>query len=126
MATTNSLGMGQTAGELQANYLNLLITQLRNQDPMSPMDNSQMTAQLAQLSQLEQMQNLNSSFSQVLTSQQALQATAMIGKTVSYTPAGATSAVSGTVTGVEVLDGQVWVDLDPGIKVQLDQVTAIR
>jgi len=43
-------------------YLQLLVTQLSNQDPLDPVDNSQMIAQLAQFSSLEQMQNLNDSF----------------------------------------------------------------
>lgn len=43
-------------------YLQLLVTQMSNQDPMSPMDNTAMVAQLAQFSALEQMQNLNTQF----------------------------------------------------------------
>ncbi len=40
----------------------LLVTQMQHQDPMSPMDNTDMIAQLAQFSALEQMNNLNESF----------------------------------------------------------------
>ena len=43
-------------------FMELLIVQMQNQDPMKPMDNAQMTAELAQLGQLEQLENLNSSF----------------------------------------------------------------
>jgi flagellar basal-body rod modification protein FlgD len=43
-------------------YLQLLVQQLSNQDPLEPVDNQQMVAQLAQFSALEQMQNLNDSF----------------------------------------------------------------
>lgn len=43
-------------------FLQLLVTQMQNQDPLDPIDNSEMIAQLAQLSSLEQMENLNSSF----------------------------------------------------------------
>ncbi len=43
-------------------FLLLLITQLRNQDPLDPMDNSEFVAQLAQFSSLEQMENLNAKF----------------------------------------------------------------
>lgn len=43
-------------------FLQLLVTQMSNQDPLEPMDNSQMLAQLAQFSALEQMQNLNDQF----------------------------------------------------------------
>jgi len=43
-------------------FMQLLVTQMQNQDPTDPMDNSEMTAQLAQFSSLEQLENLNSSF----------------------------------------------------------------
>jgi flagellar basal-body rod modification protein FlgD len=43
-------------------FLQLLVIQLQNQDPLEPADNQQMLAQLAQFSALEQMNNLNESF----------------------------------------------------------------
>ena len=58
-----------SSSQIQMDYLNLLITQLRNQDPSSPMDNSQMASQLAQLSQLQQIENMNSTFSKVLAAE---------------------------------------------------------
>jgi flagellar basal-body rod modification protein FlgD len=46
-------------------FLQLLVTQLKNQDPSSPMDGTQFVAQLAQFSQLEQMINVNSNLQQI-------------------------------------------------------------
>ena len=67
-------------------FLQLLITQLRYQDPTSPVDDKEFIAQLAQFSSLEQMQNLNDTMLTMMESQQKLtalsQATAMIGKMV--------------------------------------------
>jgi len=56
-------------------FLNLLITQLRHQDPLNPMDDSQFIAQMAQFSTLEQMVQLNSTFERT-------QAFGMIGKII--------------------------------------------
>ena len=49
-------GLGKDA------FLQLLVTQLRYQDPMNPLDNNDMIAQLAQFSALEQTENLNKNF----------------------------------------------------------------
>jgi flagellar basal-body rod modification protein FlgD len=59
-----------TAGLPAANeqmFLQLLVTQLKNQDPTNPVDGTQFVAQLAQFSQLEQMINMNSSLQQIQT-----------------------------------------------------------
>lgn len=66
-------------------FLQLLITQMRYQDPLSPMDNQAFLAQLAQFSSLEQMQQLNQTVeSSLLFSQSQANngATALIGKNV--------------------------------------------
>ncbi|MDD2431510.1 MAG: flagellar hook assembly protein FlgD [Firmicutes bacterium] len=67
-------------------FLKLLITQLRYQDPTNPVDDREFVAQMAQFSSLEQMQNLNILVEQYVGSQQAslmfAQATNLIGLTV--------------------------------------------
>ncbi|MBQ2552897.1 MAG: flagellar hook assembly protein FlgD [Treponema sp.] len=63
-------------------FLKLLITQMQNQDPTDPMDNTEFIAQMAEFSTLEQMTNMNSNFeqlNQMLTSNQAI---GTIGKVV--------------------------------------------
>jgi len=59
-------------------FLKMLVTQLKNQDPLKPMDDTAFVAQMAQFSSLEQMQNMNSSTL-------ATQANGMIGKNVTWT-----------------------------------------
>jgi flagellar basal-body rod modification protein FlgD len=64
-------------------FLNLLITQLRNQDPMKPMDDTQFISQLAQFSSLEQMQTMNTNLTNLAAAQNTFQqGVALIGKTV--------------------------------------------
>jgi flagellar basal-body rod modification protein FlgD len=105
--------IGGTSSGLQTQFLNLLITQLRNQDPSNPVDNNQMTAQLATLSQLQQMENLNSSFAKILLTEQMNQATALIGHNVAFVPEGQTSQSSGKVESVKVVDGAVRLVVGP-------------
>ncbi|UQZ73534.1 flagellar hook assembly protein FlgD [Niallia circulans] len=50
-------------------FLKLLITQLQNQDPTSPMDDKEFIAQMAQFSSLEQMQNLNTAMTNLISLQ---------------------------------------------------------
>ena len=76
-------------------FLTLLITQLRNQDPLNPSDSTEFTAQLAQFSSLEQLQNINSalaSFEVYQSTANNIQASNFIGQTV--TAAGDTVSVS--------------------------------
>src|ERR1700690_239068 len=62
----------------QNTFLTLLITQLKNQDPMNPQDSSQFVAQLASFSSLEQMTQLNKNINTVLENS----VTGLIGQTV--------------------------------------------
>ncbi|MDR3204540.1 MAG: flagellar hook assembly protein FlgD [Deltaproteobacteria bacterium] len=67
-------------------FLTLLLTQLQNQDPFNPMEDTEMTAQLAQYSQLEQLTNLNTnvtSMSGYIQAQNQFQTLSLIGKQVS-------------------------------------------
>ncbi len=63
-------------------FLKLLITQLTNQDPTSPMEDTQFISQMAQFSSLEQMTNMNESFNKMAAMINAGQAASTLGKTV--------------------------------------------
>ena len=107
MSDTSSTSSIASSSTLQSQFLNLLVTQLKNQDPTSPMDDSQMTAELAQFSELEQMENLSSQFSQVLSTTQESYANSLVGKTVTYSvtdSSGNSSYASGTVGAVDTQD----------------------
>jgi flagellar basal-body rod modification protein FlgD len=95
------------AAEQRVNFLNLMITQLRNQNPLEPLDNNQMASQLAQLSQLEQTEQMNSTFKDVLLLTEAKYAASLMGKQVSWLPKGQTYPLSGRVTAVEQSGGEV-------------------
>ena len=66
-------------------FLNLLVTQLRHQDPLSPMESAEFTSQLAQFSSLEQMNNVNTNLELLHLYQASInnsQAVGFIGKTI--------------------------------------------
>ncbi|MBI4681965.1 MAG: flagellar hook assembly protein FlgD [Nitrospirae bacterium] len=66
-------------------FLNLLLMQLSQQDPLNPMDNTEFTAQLSQFSSLEELANINSTLNDVLVFQQSMQNASianLIGKSV--------------------------------------------
>ena len=80
-----------SASEIQTDYMNLLITQLQNQNPLEPMDNDQMASQLTQFTQLSLTETMNdsisgisSSFSEVLASTDRSYANSLIGRTVTF------------------------------------------
>lgn len=90
--------LGQTA------FLELMITQMENQNPLDPQDNTEFIAQLAQFSSVEGLQRLNENFddfSASFLSNQALQASSLVGTSVSVladtTDLAAGGLVSGTV-----------------------------
>ena len=71
--------------EAQTRFLKLLTEQLKNQDPLNPMDNAQMTSQLAQISTVDGIDKLNKTLTSLLEgsqSNEALQAAALVGKGV--------------------------------------------
>ena len=86
-SATSSSAFNQLSGNFQT-FLTLLTTQLKNQDPTSPMDSNQFTQQLVEYSQVEQQLNTNSNL-QTLISQGTSNASAMtvgyLGKNVSIT-----------------------------------------
>lgn len=63
-------------------FLKLLITQLQNQDPTSPMENTEFIAQMAQFSSLEQMTNMSSEFTKLANMLNSGEAVTMLGKSV--------------------------------------------
>jgi flagellar basal-body rod modification protein FlgD len=100
-------------------FLKLLITQLKNQDPLNPMQSVEFTAQLAQFSSLEQLFNIGESMEGIKTSlllQQGDQLVHYIGKNVKT--AGDVVAVREGEAGPASYrldgDGEVWVDIYDG------------
>ncbi|MDE1168388.1 MAG: flagellar hook assembly protein FlgD [Pseudomonas sp.] len=72
-----------TADDLQSQFLTLLVTELQNQDPSEPMDNTEMVTQLAQINMVSGISSLDDTLTSIsgqIDTSQALQASALVGK----------------------------------------------
>lgn len=97
--TTDTTSTTSSVGSLDYNaFLQLLIAQLKNQDPTAPMDSTQFVAQLATFSQVEQSVATNSKLDSLLTAQSLSMADAFIGHTVTSSD----GETSGLVTSVKI------------------------
>jgi flagellar basal-body rod modification protein FlgD len=108
-AITDSLGNALNGGagaasakteEMQDRFLKLLVTQIRNQDPLNPLDNAQFTSQLAQLSTVDGINRINETLqtlNQSYLAGQTMLASGMIGHGV--LAAGDSIALSGGLAG---------------------------
>ncbi len=101
----SSTGTGGITGAATlggTDFLTLMLAQLKNQDPTSPVDSNTFLTQLAQLSEVQGITQLNTSFSTLsssLSANQALQASSLLGHQALVTSATAQLTAVGTVTG---------------------------
>lgn len=95
-----------TASEdMQTRFMTLLMTQLKNQDPLNPTDANQMTAQLSQISTVSGIEKLNATMDKLLASfsgAQNMQAAGMIGKTVLIAGNGLELGAGGALGGISL------------------------
>lgn len=101
-------------------FLKLLVTQMQYQDPLNPMDNSQMLSQMAQFSALEQMQNVSNTTLQSM-------AFSMIGKIIEGSidnASGGTSGVAGVVSSILVQNGRTYLKVGESL-IEASRVTNV-
>ncbi|MHB8064584.1 MAG: flagellar hook capping FlgD N-terminal domain-containing protein [Ruminiclostridium sp.] len=113
----------KTGGDLGKNdFLNLLVTQLRYQDPLNPTDDKEFIAQMAQFSSLEQMQNMNG----VLSNSQAFN---LIGKDVTATITDPKTlkvkTIEGLVSTVKMSNGKTYLVIN-NQDIEADKVTQVN
>ncbi len=124
-AATGSSALGKDA------FMTLLVDQIKNQDPLSPSDNTQYLAQLAQFSSLEQMQSLNDNIVGLAVLQQnnalmsqLTQSSTLIGQTVMYTDPSTGESATGAVGSVKIQDNVALLSIN-GEDVPLANVTQV-
>ena len=96
--------LGAAAGMGKADFMQLLIAQLKNQDPMKPMEDKEFITQLAQFSSLESMEKMTRQIEDLTGSQMLVQAATLIGKQVAA-KLETGEVVTGTISQVKMIDG---------------------
>lgn len=98
IATKSTTPVGNSTLD-QANYLQLLVTQMTSQDPLNPQSDTAFAAQLAQFSSLQLSQSMSNNM-------QALQASSLIGQNVTVTdPKNSLSTITGPVNAASFTNG---------------------
>jgi flagellar basal-body rod modification protein FlgD len=115
-STTLSTGLDKDA------FLQLLVAQLKYQDPTKPVDSSEFLAQTAQFTLVEKFDQLAEADKALLASTQTQTATAMVGKAITW--ADATGTHSGTVTSVTIANGTPKLRVGQ-VDVPMDTVTSV-
>jgi len=107
----------------QNEFLKLLVTQMRNQDPMQPVSDTEFIAQMAQFSSLEQTKTMSADITKLRQGNDFLQATNLLGKEVRLN-LGGMEFTKGIVTDLNVKDGEARIIV--GEKTYtLDQVNSV-
>lgn len=102
-------------------FLQLLVTELQNQDPTKPMDPTQTVTQLATFASVEQSVQGNQLLTSLLDTSRLDQATNAIGKTVTS----ADGTVSGVVKSVSLTSSGLVASLDTGSQIAIDSSVTI-
>ena len=97
-------------------FMSLLVTQLKNQDPSSPMDTGQMISQTTQLSMMEKLTQLAEDSTTARDTQVRAASAALVGKTVSYRGADG-NTTTGTVDGVTYAGSDTQKGSDPTLSI---------
>ncbi|MBE2258473.1 MAG: flagellar hook assembly protein FlgD [Rhodobacteraceae bacterium] len=121
-----------TSEEVQNRFLKLLVTQLKNQDPLNPLDNAAVTTQISQINTVTGIERLNATLETLLSTYndgQAVQAAALIGKSVLVRGSGlvlANGTASGGVNLAEPVDDVMLTILGAGGNVLQSQRLGAR
>ncbi|TRL36149.1 flagellar hook assembly protein FlgD [Methylosinus sporium] len=125
-ATSSSTTTSSTSSSTQTlgydQFLTLLITEMKYQDPTEPMDATETVSQLASFSSVEQAVKTNTTLTSILNSNLLTQASSLIGKTVSSTD----GSTSGVVASVSTSSSGATATLTDGSTISLDAGVTVR
>lgn len=122
--TTTSTTKSASSQALQDQFLTLLVSQLKNQNPLEPMKNDEFLAQTAQFQTLSEMQKLNKSMTAFMAQSQLNNASALIGKQVTALNSDG-DTVTGVVSSVQLNGSDTLLEID-GKLVSLSGVSKVE
>lgn len=96
-----------TADSGRSEFLHLLVTQLQNQDPLEPVQQTDFLQQLAQFSTLEGIEKLNTSFGDLLKAHELSEGMGLVGRTIRFSTGDDGAMSEGRVDEVSTKDGRV-------------------
>jgi flagellar basal-body rod modification protein FlgD len=117
--STSKVGQKPATEMGKDQFLQLMVGQLKNQDPMNPMEDKDFMGQMAQFSQLEQVTNMSAS----LESQKAF---GMLGKDVTYNDPKTGEVKAGKVEKVALEGNKATLTIGGVSKIEISQITEVR
>jgi flagellar basal-body rod modification protein FlgD len=121
----NDLTSSITSTEFGNEFMKLLMVQLRNQDPLDPIDDKAFLAQLAQFSSLAELTKLNTSFAQSLQIQELNEARELIGQNITFIDPKTGASNPGRVDGIKFGEGRAIMLLVNGKEVPLANLEGV-
>ncbi len=122
---TTSSAAGKNMDDMtSSDFLNLLITEMTNQDPLQPMSNQDLMNEIGSIRTLQMNTDLDQTLQSLALQSSLGSASGMIGKLVGGTDANA-NPVAGVVTGVTVSNGDVQLQLDNGASIGIGNVMEV-
>ncbi len=123
-AYTYSVAPPMSSGQLNDAFMQLLLAELQNQDPLNPVEDTEFISQLAQLNTLQAVEQLNYTMGVYTVSSSLMQGATLIGRTVEALDSNG-ETITGVVTGVSLVNGIVMLNLGE-TPVPLGAVLSIR
>lgn len=105
-------------------FFKILITQLKNQDPLNPMKDRQFISQMAEFSSLEKNEKIYSLLEDKLSSNQVIDNSNLIGKEITANVEGV--EMSGIVNSVKSSDDKVLAVLDSGSEIDINNINQVK
>ncbi|MCE1246490.1 MAG: hypothetical protein LWY06_07600 [Firmicutes bacterium] len=104
-ATSKGSTTSSTSSTGSNDFIKLLLSQITNQNPLEPMDNSTMVTQLAQFQMVEKMGDLDDKVGSLLSYQNMMNSINLMGKKVTILNTTGGSTIKGTVEGIKMTNG---------------------